>query len=74
MENAREAIKEVVSAVTPGLAELLDAYCLSKHGKDAATLFLTNLQKLLECLTELYGNEETAQIILKIILKRHSML
>lgn len=69
MEEAGKAIKGVVSAVAPGLTDVLDTYCISRYGKDSATLALTNPQQLLECIAGFYGSEETAQILLKIILK-----
>lgn len=67
MENARKVIKDFLSVVAPGLHEILDLYCLSRFGRDAVSLLLEDPGRFRECVAELYGSEEVAEVLLKLM-------
>ncbi|MEM0015278.1 MAG: hypothetical protein QXS42_00520 [Zestosphaera sp.] len=69
MRNARRMIRDFLSVAAPGLHEILDLYCLSRFGRDSASLLLENPERLRECVVELYGSDEAAEMLLKLLMQ-----
>lgn len=69
VEFVKDSVKRYFSRATPGLFEVLDIYCLNKYGKHIYQLFVESPCRFYKVLMELYKDESSANIILKIVIK-----
>lgn len=69
LELVKRHIKCYSSRIIPGLLELLNVYCTTRHGKDVYTVFVESPCKFYKILLELYKVESSADIIFKTLVK-----
>lgn len=69
LELVKRHIRHYSSKIIPGLLELLNVYCTTRHGKDVYTVFVESPCKFYKILLELYKVESSADIVFKTLVK-----
>lgn len=65
----KELLKQNISRSVPGLLEILNIYCITRYNKDFYTIFAESPCKLYKSILNLYKDENTADIVFKLLLK-----
>lgn len=69
VDFVKNVIKRYLSTTTPGLFEILNIYCLNKYNKHTYQLLVESPCKLYRTLVELYRDEDSTDIVFRILIK-----
>lgn len=69
LELMKKLLRYCSSKVIPGLLELLNVYCTTRHGRDVYSIFLESPCKFYKILLELYKVESSADIVFRTLIK-----
>lgn len=69
LELIKKMLRHYSSRVIPGLLELLNVYCTTRHGKDVYTIFVESPCKFYKTLLELYKTESSADVVFRALMK-----